>query len=93
LGTTSLKPIQGLGQGNGAGLAIWAIVNSPILDSVCNTGYGITLKSSVSKSTIKMVGNGIVYDMDLLAADDTKAHSSASISQSMQEGLDYWELG
>ena len=28
----SSKPIQGLGQGNGAGPAIWAIVSSPILN-------------------------------------------------------------
>ncbi len=40
-GTASSKPIQGLGQGNGAGPAIWAIVSSPILNLVCNMGYGV----------------------------------------------------
>jgi len=82
------KPIQGLGQANGASPAIWAIVSSPILDLVCNTGYGIKLMSSISKSNVKTVGNGFVDDMDLMAANDTKAHSSPTISQSVQEGLD-----
>ncbi len=86
-GTKSLKPIQGLGQGNGAGPAIWAIVSSPILDSVRNTGYSVKLRSSVSKSKITTVGNGFVDDMDLLAANDMN-HSATDIVQSMQEGLD-----
>ncbi len=92
LGTNSSKPIQGLGQGNGASPAIWAIVSSPILDSVHNAGYGVKLRSSASKSKITAVGNGFVDDMDLLAADDTN-HSVAAIAQSMQEGLDRWESG
>jgi len=75
LGTNSSKPIQGLGQGNGAGPAIWAIVSSLILDSVQNVGYGVKLRSSVAKSKITTVGNGFVDDMDLLAADDTN-HSA-----------------
>ncbi len=82
-----------MGQGNGAGPAIWAILSSPILDSVCNVGYGIKLTSSVFQSKIKTVGNGFVDNMDLLAANNTKAHSATSIAQSMQEGLDQWELG
>ena len=86
-GTNSSKPIQGLGQGNGAGPAIWAIVSSPILDSVQNAGYGVKLRSSVFKSKITTVGNGFVDDMDLLAADDMN-HSVTDIVQSMQEGLD-----
>ncbi len=92
-GTISSKPIQGLGQGNGAGPAIWAIVSSPILNLVRTTGYGIKLMSSISKSKIITVGNRFVDDMDLLVADDTKAQSSASITHSMQEGLDRWEQG
>jgi len=92
-GTISLKPIQGLGQGNRAGPAIWAIVSSPILNSVCTVGYGIKLTSSISKSKIITVGNRFMDDMDLLVADDTKAQSSASIAHSMQEGLDWWEQG
>jgi len=91
-GTISSKPIQGLGQGNGAGPAIWAIVSSPILNSVCTTGYGVKLTSSISKSKIITVGNGFMDDMDLLVVDDMKAQSSAStIAHSMQEGLDQWE--
>jgi len=39
-GTNSSKLIQGLGQGNGAGPAIWAIVTSPILNSVRQAGTG-----------------------------------------------------
>jgi len=92
LGTKSLKPIQGLGQGNGASPAIWAIVSSPILDLVRNVGYGIKLRSSVSRSKITTVGNGFVDDMDLLAANDMN-HSATDLVQSMQEGLDRWESG
>jgi len=92
--TISSNPIQGLGQGNGVGLAIWAIVSSPILNLVCTAGYGIKITSSISKSKIITVGNGFMDDMDLLVVDDMKAQSSAStIAHSMQEGLDQWEQG
>jgi len=92
-GTNSSKPIQGLGQGNGVGPAIWAIVSSPILNLVCQAGYGVRLMSSISKMMITTVGNGFVDDMDLLVADDTMVQTSASTTKSMQEGLDRWELG
>jgi len=49
--------------------------------------------SSISKTMIATVGNGFVDDMDLLVANDTKVQTSTSTTQSMQQGLDRWELG
>jgi len=35
-------PISGIGQGNGAGPQVWAMVSTPILDILQEAGYGAT---------------------------------------------------
>jgi hypothetical protein len=38
-GKVWLVPIHGIGQGNGAGPAIWAVVSSPLLNVLCEQGF------------------------------------------------------
>jgi len=65
-GTATQTPLQGVGQGNGAGPQICAAVSSPIFDMVCNSGHGSTLPSFLTQGMVKFVGFGFVDDLDLM---------------------------
>jgi len=41
-------PVVGIGQGNGAGPQIWAVVSTPILDLLRQEGYGTAFKATIS---------------------------------------------
>jgi len=69
-GTTLHMPLQGVGQGNGAGPQIWAAVSSLIFDMVCNLGNGTTLQSLLTQEMVHFVGFGFVDDVDLIATDN-----------------------
>eukprot|EP00957_Ditylum_brightwellii_P074218 5639395-Ditylum_brightwellii.AAC.1 len=49
-------PLQGLGQGNGAALCIWALVSSPILNALREQGFGAAFKCCTSGNSFKLVG-------------------------------------
>ena len=41
-------PIQGIRQGNGTGPATWVVVSTPILNMLCELGYGAFFKGLIS---------------------------------------------
>ena len=59
-------PIQGVGQGNGAGPQIWALVSTPILNLLRAEGYGAFFKAALSGTEIHFVGYGFVDNVDLI---------------------------
>jgi len=89
----SNAPIQGIGQGNGVGLQIWAVVSSPIFDMVRNQGHGATFCASTSGNLFHFVGFGFVDDVDLVSVSNIGHVSNKEILQSMQSNLDLWETG
>ena len=84
-------PLHGVGQGNGAGPAIWAVVSTPILDLLRNQGIGAAFKMCLTKKLIKIVGYSFVDDTDLVVGgDDDKLDD---IYEQMQQAVDLWQLG
>ena len=63
----SLEPFQGVGQGNGAGPAIWAAVSSPLLEFLDSRGRGIRLQTPLSRETIQVSSLAFVDDTDLMS--------------------------
>ena len=55
-------PPQGLGQGNGAAPAIWAVVSTPVLNMLRKQGYGATFKCCISGEELRLVGYAFVDD-------------------------------
>jgi len=90
---SSTVPIQGVGQGNGAGPQIWAVVSSPIFDMVRAHGLGATFSSNVTKANLHLVGFGFVDDVDLVAANSSIATTPSQIVNTLQKTLDLWEKG
>jgi hypothetical protein len=58
-------PIQGVGQGNGAGPQIWALVSTPIFNMLRSMGLGLKMCSSLSRNELLLVRFGFVDDTDL----------------------------
>ena len=86
-------PVHGVGQGNGAGPAIWAAVSTPVLNLMCDQGHSTFFSAEISKEAIQFVGYAFVDDTDLCEtarADDT---STAQVVQCMQAALNTWEGG
>jgi hypothetical protein len=62
-GNLWLVPCQGLGQGNGVGPQIWAVVTTPVLNYLRSEGYGVAFKTSISgEDLIRFVGYAFVFD-------------------------------
>ena len=65
-GNTNETPMHGVGQGNGAGPAIWAVVSTPILNMLRSKGFGCEFISPFSQQLTKFVGYSFVDDTDLI---------------------------
>ena len=62
-------PLQGIGQGNGAGPAIWAVINSPIISMIRQAGGGAIFRTAIAMTCLKYVGFSFVDDADIVCSD------------------------
>ena len=83
-------PAHGIGQGNGAGPAIWAVVSTPIFNSMRQRGYGIFVRSP-SGADFFFVGYAFVDDTDLVVNDPLPSASSTSVIDRLQTSINFWE--
>jgi len=60
------EPFQGVGQGNGAGPAIWTAVSSPLLAYLDSRGHGVTLQTPLSREVIQVSSLAFVDDTDVV---------------------------
>lgn len=84
-------PIQGVGQGNGAGPQIWALVSSPVLNMLRSKGLGARFVSSVLQHQTDLVGYAFVDDTDLVVSKPDI--SISDVNTLMQDSLTAWEGG
>ena len=81
---------HGIGQGNGYGPAIWALISSPLLTIMRQQGYGTNIHSPITKETLQMSGFSFVDDTDqcemMMTNRDWTSHKIAT-----QESLTLWE--
>ena len=84
-------PLHGVGQGNGAGPAIWAVVSSPILDLLRKEGIGAAFKMNLTGKVVKVLGYSFVDDTDLVVGGNCDYHDD--ITSEMQRALDLWQTG
>jgi len=86
-------PVAGIGQGNGAGPQIWAVVSTPILNLLRQEGYGAAFKAAISSNQIQFVGYSFIDDTDLIQTSLTIHTSSAETLLMMQAALNLWNNG
>jgi hypothetical protein len=83
---------HGVGQGNGAGPAIWAIISTPVLDMLREAGFGVQFSAALSNTNIHFSAYSFVDDTDLpQVAED--GQTLDAVVKSMQDSLDKWEGG
>ena len=85
-----LNPLHGVGQGNGAAPAIWAVISSVFFDLLRDKGYGFNLRAPLSKLAINLAGCGFVDDTDLLQIG-LEEDDYISVTQKLQETVNWWE--
>ena len=65
-GTNLVIPYQGVGQGNGGGPAIWAVISTVIIAMMSTAGHGFHLLSAISATLITMVCYAFVDDTNVV---------------------------
>lgn len=68
------------------------MVSSVLCDILRRLGYGIKLKSAITKEVTELAGFGYVDDTDLVEtnmSDDT----INDVAVKLQESIDWWEIG
>ena len=85
-------PVSTIGQGNGAGPQIWAIVSTPVLNMLRSEGLLMSYQGALTGTKVSFVGYSFVDDTDLgiCAAHLTEPEQVVS---EMQRSLDHWEGG
>jgi hypothetical protein len=86
-------PIQGVGQGNGAGPQIWAVVSTPVLNMLRHEGYVAYFRTAITGTMISFVGYAFVDDTDLCITGQNPSDTEADVALRMQQALDLWEGG
>jgi hypothetical protein len=84
--------MHGIGQGNGAGPAIWAVVSTPLLNLLRSKGFVFSYTSPLSQTTRGFVGYTFVDDTDLLQVLPN-SRSSTDAMHMLQQSVDTWEGG
>jgi hypothetical protein len=59
-------PYSGIGQGNGAGPAIWEVVSTPVLKMMKDEEFVFMCKTSLQDKDLHFVGYSLVDDTDLI---------------------------
>jgi len=87
--TTWQAPIASIGQGNGAGPQIWAVVSSPMFDLMRWDGFYMYIIAAISRREKTLVGFVFVNDTNLCIHGP---HINSNNVQSvMQHSVDNWE--
>jgi hypothetical protein len=91
-GSSFAKPLHGIGQGNGAGPAIWAVVSSPVLNLMRASGHGAELICPLSHVKSIFTGYAFVDDTDLVVAKFSFRNFTEA-AQALQAAMNTWEQG
>ena len=81
------KPPQGMGQGNGSGPSVWAILSSTIFEELHTKGYSTRFCMALSKGLFKMCGFAYVDDSDLIA----DGNNEEEVHKKLQQTLTQWD--
>jgi hypothetical protein len=86
-------PLQGIGQGDGAGSAGWAIISTPLINMMRTSGFGFSLLTALTVLAVSFVCNACVDDTDLVHTAKDVNSRGPTILAKMQSALDQWEGG
>jgi hypothetical protein len=89
-GKVWLVPIHGIGQGDGAGPAIWAVVSSPLLNVLRKQGFRCEILCPLSSEYFRFVGYAFVNNTDIIHSALNENPDLARTQ--LQAAIDTWEM-
>jgi hypothetical protein len=91
-GTLWAVPYSGIGQGNGAGPAIWAVVSTPVLKMMKDEGFRFMYKTIIEGKQLHFMVYSFVDDTDIIQSVQTGGPSQV-LATRMQSAMDTREGG
>ena len=85
-----VQALMGVGQGNGAGPAIWAVISTVFFDVLRSNGYGALLTAPFSRRELKIAGFGFVDDTDLIQTG-LSLEDYWEVAAKLQAAVNLWE--
>jgi hypothetical protein len=85
-------PYSGVGQGNSAGPAIWAVVSTPVLKMMKDEGFWFMYKTSIEGKQLHFIGYSFVDDTDIIQSSQP-GEPFQVLDMRMQDVMDTWEGG
>jgi hypothetical protein len=83
-------PLMGVGQGNGAGPAIWAAISTVLLEVMDSKGFGANLYGALTKRLCSLIGYAFVDDTDLVHTATDPNIPISSLTDKFQSAVDHW---
>jgi len=80
--------VAGIGQGNGAGPAIWAVVSSPLFTIMQEDGFLATVICAMTQHEVLFSGFAFVDDTDLCVSGQ---RDGSHMARCMQDSVTNWE--
>ena len=89
-GKTWVRLPHGIGQGNGAGPAIWICVSTPLFNALREEGFGMKIRSPLSLVLLHITGFAFVDDADLVQGQED-LETEEELLHKAQNQLLVWE--
>ena len=86
-------PISGVGQGNGLGPTLWALISTILFCMMAKAGHGVHLFSATTLTLVSVVGFAFVNHSDLFCAGKTPISTGEQVAPEFQASLDRWAGG
>jgi hypothetical protein len=83
-------PLQGVGQGNGAGPAIWAVISTVIIAAMATQGHGFNNVSALSCGLVSFICHAFVDDTDVIHSALSVDSPGEEVIKERQGVLDRW---
>ena len=80
---------MGIGQENGLGPSLWALISTILLNMMVSAGHGVRLHSSLTGHVLHVVGFSFVDNTDLFSAKDPNS-TGEDLLEDFQAVLDLW---
>ena len=90
-GGDELTPLQGVGQGNGAGPAIWVAISTVLITIMRTKGFGLSFVTAMSLTALTISAFAFVDDTDIIHSAEDPYIDSNQVLKDSQNAINTWE--